>query len=301
VYDKQVVRRRRATLGVLVGLSIALLTASFGNGGGVVHGFQAAAQAVLAPIEEGASRAFQPIRDLVNWVGDTVDAKGEVDGMKKDLATTRRQLAQSQAAVRENQQLRGLANLHRRPDFPQGTNPVGARVIARSPTVWYSTIQIDVGSGEGVREDDPVTTGDGLVGKVTDVNGGTSTVTLITDSSSSVSAEIVPEGSNGVVQPAVGDPDDMELNFVQKGRDITVGQTVITSGFASGRLQSLFSRGIPIGRVTRVDANELELYQRVHMRPFADFRRMDVVQVLRNRGRTPEPNAATAAPGSGGP
>jgi rod shape-determining protein MreC len=301
VYDKQVVRRRRATLAVLVGLSIVLLTASFGNGGGVVHGFQAAAQAVLTPIEEGASRAFKPFRDLANWVGDTVHAKGKVDGMKKDLATTRQQLAQSQAAVRENQQLQALVNLQKRPDFPQGTDPIGARIIARSPTVWYSTVQIDVGKSDGVRLNDPVITGDGLVGKVTDVAGGTATVTLITDSSSAVSAEIVPEGSNGVVQPAVGNPDDMELNFVQKGRDVTVGQTVITSGFASGRLESLFPRGIPIGRVKRVDANELELYQRVHIQPFADFKRMDVVQVVRHRGRTPQPNPATAAPGSGGP
>jgi rod shape-determining protein MreC len=301
VYDKQVVRRRRAALGVLVGLSIVLLTASFGNGGGVLHGFQSAVQAVLSPVEQGASRAFKPFRDLANWVGDTVNAKGKVDGMKKDLATTRQQLAQSQAAVRENQQLQALVNLHRRADFPQGTDPIGARVIARSPTVWYSTVQIDVGRGDGVRVDDPVVTGDGLVGKVTDVTAGTATVTLITDASSSVSAEIVPEGSNGVVQPAVGDPTDMELNFVQKGRDITVGQTVITSGFASGRLESLFPRGIPIGRVRRVDANELELYQRVHIQPFADFRRMDVVQVLRHRGRTPVPNPGTAAPGSGGP
>jgi rod shape-determining protein MreC len=301
VYDKQVVRRRRTALGILVGLSIVLLTASFGNGSGILHGFQSAAQAVLSPIEQGASRAFKPFRDLANWVGDTVSAKGKVDSMKKDLAATRQQLAQAQTAVRENQQLQGLVNLHRRPDFPRGTGPVTARVIAINPSVWYSTVQIDVGRSDGVRVDDPVVTGDGLVGKVTDVNGGTSTVTLITDSSSSVSAEIVPEGSNGVVQPAVGDPNDMQLNFVQKGRDITVGQTVITSGFASGRLESLYPRGIPIGRVRKVDANELELYQRVHIQPFADFRRMDVVQVLRHHGRTPAPNPGTAAPGSGGP
>jgi rod shape-determining protein MreC len=288
-------------LGILVGLSIVLLTASFGNGGGVLHGFQSAAQAVLSPIEQGASRAFKPFRDLANWVGDTVSAKGKVDGMTKDLASTRQQLAQSQAAVRENQQLQALVNLHKRPDFPQGTDPVSARVIAMNPTVWYATVQIDVGRGDGVRMDDPVVTGDGLVGKITDVSGGTSTVTLITDSSSAVSAEIVPDGSNGVVQPAVGDPNDMELKFVQKGRNLTVGQTVLTSGFASGRLESLYPRGIPIGRVRKVDPNELELYQRVHIQPFADFRRMDVVQVLRHRGRTPVTNPTTAAPGSGGP
>src|SRR5205814_8609170 len=174
-------------------------------------------------------------------------------------------------------------------------------VIARSPTVWYSTVQLDVGRSDRVRKDDPVITGDGLVGKVTDTTGGTSTVTLITDSSSSVSSEIVPNGSNGVVQPAVGDPNDLQLNVVQKGQNITVGQTVVTSGFSSGSLESLYPRGIPIGRVKKVDTQELELYQRVHVQPFADFRRMDVVQVLRHRGRTPAPNPTTAAPGSGSP
>ena len=40
--------------------------------------------------------------------------------------------------------------------FPQGTQPVTARVIARSPTVWYSSIKIDKGSSDGVRVNQPV-------------------------------------------------------------------------------------------------------------------------------------------------
>ena len=47
------------------------------------------------------------------------------------------------------------------------------------------------------------------------------------------------------------------------------------------RASSRSSRaGIPIGRVTRVDSDERELYQRVHLRPFADLRELDVVEVL---------------------
>jgi cell shape-determining protein MreC len=42
----------------------------------------------------------------------------------------------------------------------------------------------------------------------------------------------------------------------------------------------VFPRGIPIGRVTRVDVAERELYQRVHLHPFADLRRLDLVEVL---------------------
>ena len=61
------------------------------------------------------------------------------------------------------------------------------------------------------------------------------------------------------------------------------GATVVTSGWRSSRLESLFPRGIPIGRVTRVDSDERELYQRVHLRPFADLRELDVVEVLTRR------------------
>ena len=106
MYDKQVVRRRRAALGVLVGLSIVLLTTSFGNGSGILHGFQSAAQAVLSPIEEGASRAFKPVRDLVNTVGGVFSASGENKKLKKigraDLLIACITLAQRATLVTRN-------------------------------------------------------------------------------------------------------------------------------------------------------------------------------------------------------
>ena len=185
--------------------------------------------------------------------------------------------------------------LQRQEGFPQGTRPVTARVIARSPTVWYSTVKIDKGSGDGVREDHPVIAAGGLVGKVTRVTGGTAEVTLITDGSSAVSAQVMPDGANGIVKPEVGEPDDLLLDFVQKGRRVTKGATVVTSGFTSSRVESRFPRGVPIGRVSRVDLDEVELYQRVHIRPFADLRRVDYVQVLTSRGR-PADTAAQLAP-----
>jgi rod shape-determining protein MreC len=284
VYDKKVIRRRRAVLAVLVGLSLILLTAYFGEpGGGVLHGIQRGAQQVLSPIEKGASTAAKPFRDLVNFVGDAFGAKGENKKLKKQLAQARVQLAAAQTAVRENEQLRAMVGLSRRAGFPQGTNPVTARVIARSPTDWYSAVQIDKGKNDGIRPDQPVITGDGLVGKVESVTSGTAQVTLVTDGSMAVSAEVMPVGANGTLRPAVGDPNDLQLDFVQKGRLIRRGQVVVTSGFRSGQLESLYPRGIPIGTVKAVSPNEIETYQRVHVQPYPDFRRMDYVQVLTAR------------------
>jgi rod shape-determining protein MreC len=285
VFDNKVVRRRRAALAVFVGLSLVLLTAWFGeSGGGVLHAFQRGAQAAFAPIETGADRALKPVRDLFGWVGDSFDAKSQNKQLKSEVQSLRSQLAEADTAKRDAAELRGIVGLGRQDGFPQGTSPVTARVIARSPTVWYSTVKIDRGSSDGVRVDQPVIASGGLAGKVTNVTGGTAEVTLITDASSAVSAQIVPDGASGIVQPEVGNPKKLLLDFVEKGKRVSAGTTVVTSGFRSSRVESLFPRGIPVGKVTNADLQEIELYQRVTIEPFADLRRLDYVQVLRKRG-----------------
>ena len=291
--DRKVIRRRRAALAVFVALSIAILTAYFGesSGGGFFHAFQRGAQEAFAPIETGASRALKPIRDLFGWAGDTVDAKDQNEELRKEVARLRSQLARSQTAERDVAQLKGLVGLQKEEGFPQGTEPITARVIARSPTVWYSKIKIDKGSSDGVKVDQPViaSSGDiedeagGLAGKVTAVTGGNAEVTLITDASVGVGAQVMPAGASGVVRPEVGDPRDLLLDFVEGGRRVTENTTVVTSGFKTSRGESLFPRGIPIGRVTQADLDEVEIYQRVHIRPFADLKQIDIVQVLTKR------------------
>jgi rod shape-determining protein MreC len=293
VYDRKAIRRRRAGLAVFLALSIAILTAYFGeSGGGFFHSLQRGAQEAFAPIETGASRALKPVRDLFGWVGDTVDAKDKNEALEREVDALRSELARTRTAQRDAQQLKGLVGLHKEDGFPQGTEPVTARVIARSPNVWYSSIKIDKGSSDGVELDQPVIaaasdesspTDGGLAGKITKVTDGTAEVTLITDASIGVGAQVMPAGAAGVVRPEVGDPRDLLLDLVHGGR-VTNNAIVVTSGFKTSVGESLFPRGIPIGRVTDVDLDEVEIYQRVHLRPFADLRRIDIVQVLTRRG-----------------
>jgi rod shape-determining protein MreC len=281
VYDKKVVRRRRAVLGVLVALSIALLTIYFGeSAAGGLHDFSRGAQAAFSPLEKGVSIAFKPIRNLANSTGDFFHAKKENKKLKKEVQQLRGQLASDQSAQRDAAQLRGLLNIPNKGTFAAGYTLVSARIIERSPTVWYAKWVINKGSSDGIRVNEPVIAAGGLAGRISSVTGGTAQVTLITDESSSVSAEVMPEGSAGLVEPEVGNPDDLLLNYVQKDANLKPGQTVLTSGFTSGRGDSLFPRSIPIGQVKRVDPSEVELYQRVHIKPYADFRRVDYVQVL---------------------
>ena len=297
MFDKKVVRRRRAALAVFVAISIGLLTAYFGESGdGLLHAFQRGAQGALAPIESGTSGALKPARDFFGWADDTFDAKDQNERLKAEVERLRSELAQAHTAQRDARQLRGLVGLHREPGFPSGTEPVTARVIARAPTVWYSSVKIDKGRDDGVRVDQPVTAAGGLAGKVTRVTGGTAEVRLITDASSAVTAQVVPAGASGIVKPEVGNPDDLLLDLIERGRRVTENTIVVTSGFTSSKVESLFPRGIPIGEVTEVDHDEVDLYQRVHIRPFADLRRIDIVQVLTRKGVAQE---TVALPGVG--
>jgi rod shape-determining protein MreC len=289
VYDKTV-RRRRAVLGLLVVLSIILLTGYFGeSAGGGLHSIQRGFVTVIAPIQDGAHTALKPFRDFFGWIGDTINAKGQRDSLRKQLATLRAQRIADAGGARQAAQLEALLGLDTRLKL-SAYHPVSANVIGRSPTVWYAQIEVDRGSADGVRTDQPVIDADGLVGKVTTVTPHASFVTLITDQKSGVSATDNETGAPGVVQPAVGNPNDLLMQFVPNANQVKVGQEVVTSGTISGRLDSLFPGGIPIGKITSVDPSNL--LQGVHIQPFANLRSVEFVQILMNAAGAPP--AATA-------
>ena len=281
MYDQsKVVRRRRAVLAVLVACSLILLTAYFGeSAGGGLHSVQRGFLEVVSPIQEGASRALKPVRDLFGWFDDTLHARKQRDDLRKQVAQWRATAINNAYDKRRLHDLEKQLSLDGRLGLDK-MGPVGARVITRSPTVWYSTITIDKGSSSGVEVDQPVLTGDGLVGTVSLVTGNSAVVRLITDQNSGVTAAIDSSAVTGIVQPAVGSPNDLRLEFIRHGDSVKEGQSVVTAGTTSDRIKSLFPPGIPIGRVTKVDAEEVDVYQRVHIRPFAQLRRIDTVQVL---------------------
>jgi rod shape-determining protein MreC len=286
VYDKKV-RRRRAVLAGLVALSLILLTAFVGErAGGPFHSIQRGVVAILSPIQEGASRALKPARDLVGWFGDSIHARGQRDKLESERNRLLKRVVGAEAARAENRQLRQLVGLDGEDNLAR-FKPVAARVIGRSPTVWYSTIEIDRGSSDGVRVDQPVVAGPGLIGRVSQVTGGSSVITLLTDHTSGVAAKVLDaRGDSGVVVPEIGNPDRLLIQTLPPRSPVQAGDNVVTAGTRSKRFPSLFPPNIPIGSITRVSADELTLSQQAHLKPVVDLRRIDFVQILTRRDET---------------
>ena len=272
MYDRKVIRRRRAVLGLLVAGSLILLTASFGDG---LRSVERGALEVFGPVQEGASQVLKPVRDAASWVGDTLDAKGENEDLRRERDELRRQLLAERGARAQNEQLRALLDMDKQVGL-QDQRPVTARVFSRSPTIWYSTVTVDKGSNDGVREGDPVIDGAGLVGRVRRVGPRDAQVVLITDSEVAVSARVNEGRASGIVRTAVGDPADLRLDYLGRNDVVKEGQSVVTSGSISERFRSRFPPDIPIGRIDRVDRDE----GTVHVRPFSDLRELELVQIL---------------------
>lgn len=281
MYRKQV-RRRRAVLALLIVGSFALLTLTYGSGS---NSLQRGVTAVFAPVSSVLDRALKPARDLINWVDETFDARGRNHQLEDELEAARKEAVGAKAALAENREYRELLGLGKSGAIPEGYEPVTGRVIGLSPTVWFSDVMIDVGSGDGVKPGDPVINGQGLIGKVTAVAGGTSKVTLISDHSSVVSVKVVPAGVLGILKPTVGEPNTLVLSFLNSDKNVHKGQAVVTAGWSTEEIESRFPPNIPVGEITKASVIVQEAQEKVNVRPYADLRNLGTVQVLTGGSR----------------
>ena len=183
----------------------------------------------------------------------------------------------------ENQRLKSLLDLQDKGTFPAGTDFVVARVIGKSPTRWEAWIQIDKGSADGLRVDQPVVgatplagetlAGKGLVGKVIEVTAHSAKVLLITDSESSVAAKIQGSRAEGIVEGSVSGR--LIMDYVDRDISVDPKLVIVTSGFGG-----VYPADIPIGIVANVGEEDVNIYKEIEVQPFVDFRVLEEVMVL---------------------
>ena len=263
-------------MGVLVVLSLALVTASFRTD--ELSGPQSAGAAVLRPFQVAAERVARPFRDAYGWSADLVHAKSELDEARRELAEARREAALYRGAFAENQQLQAQLDYRAPPGFPGDFDLVRTAVIAH-PTPFDQSIVIAAGSDSGIRVDAPVITTQGLVGRVTAVTSNEARVALLVDGSAGVSAEDVATGARGILRGRPGS-EVLDFDFVPKRDVVREGDQIKTAGSRRGELPSEYPQGILIGVVTAVSQSDIVLEKEIQIEPYVDFDEVDSVMVL---------------------
>lgn len=273
--------RRRLAVGCLVLLSLVLITMSFrSEEDGQLSGVQSAGATILRPFAVGFERLAQPFRDAYEWSDSLLTARSEADRLRAESRKLRQRAIQSEFALQENEYLRGLLDYIDGPRFPDDFQPIAAEVIARPARAFTQAIAIAAGSRNGVRVNDPVVTADGLVGLVTRVTPSTARVQLLTDQGAAVSAVDVRTRAEGIVRHARGTRETLVLDRVRKQDVIRRGDDVVTAGWRTGGLSSLYPKGIAIGEVSSVGQTDTDLFQQVQVDPYVDFGSLDAVLVL---------------------
>jgi rod shape-determining protein MreC len=274
-------------VGGLVLLSLILITFSFrASSSGALHGVESTGVTVLRPFEVAAERVARPFRDVYGYFRGLVHAKSENARLREQVNQLRQQALQGKFAQEQNKEFRAQLRFVDSPLFPQDYSPVNTRIISWSGE-FDQQVVIAAGSAQGIKQDTPIVTQDGLVGRVTDVTGNAAHVTLLTDESSAVPARDQKTGATGLVRHGEGEG-SLVLDYVQKETDVQRGDVIVTAGTQSKRYPSLFPGGIQIGVVTSVGQSDTALYKQIQITPFVDFSGLDAVTALITNKKTPK-------------
>jgi rod shape-determining protein MreC len=271
----------------LVVLSLILITISFREPtSGPLHGVQSAGATVLRPFEIAAERVARPFRDVYGYFSDLIHVKKENARLRAQVNTLRQQALLGESARAQNTQLRQQLNFMDSPLFPRDYTAVNTRIIGWR-NEFDERVVIAAGRDQGIRQETPVVTSDGLVGSVTQVTGGSALVTLLTDESSAVQVRDRESGAFGVLQHGQGEG-SLIVDGVTKDKRVSEGDVIVTAGTRSKQYPSLFPADIQVGYVVSVGQSDTALYKQIQIQPFVDFSSLDAVTALITKKRTPK-------------
>ena len=243
--------------------------------GSILNPLRTAVGYVLVPIQSGVNRVGGGLYNELSSVGKLKTALAENETLKTRVDELTEENTRLRSEQFELERLRSLYELDQ--EYMQ-YHKIGARIIAKDSSSWFSVFRIDKGSDDGIKEDMNVIAGGGLVGIVTDVGANYATVRSIIDDSSRVSAMAQQSGDSCIVAGDLQLFKDgrLKLSYMEKDDDIKDGDMIVTSNI-SGK----FLPGILVGYATdiTVDYND-NLTKSGYLIPAARFDRLQEVLVI---------------------
>ena len=239
-----------------------------------------------APLKEAAGLIIVPfeksIASIGQWMTDVQDSFREKEDLiqqNEELQTTVDTLTeQNNVLLQDQAELARLEQLYELDEEYTDYPKVAARIISKDPGNWYDTFMINRGSNDGIRVDNNVIAGKGLVGIVTEVGSNWATVRSIIDDSSNVSAMTVSTDDICVVEGELELIDEGKLRFSQlydREDKVSVGERIVTSNISDKYVEGLF-----IGYVSEVEQNSNNLTKTGTIVTPVDFQHLKNVLVI---------------------
>lgn len=240
--------------------------------------FKRAVAGVFRPLlglSDGASRQWDHLDLLTFSKGDLWEENRQ---LRKELQHARISLLQKRAMEQENQTLRQSLGW----ESQQPWQMIPARIQVADPFNWWRSLYIDCGSSDGVMENTPVLSPQGLVGKVEQVEAGRSLVRLVGDPHCRVAAMLEPAATAKPLRAAHGtimegpqsswNPRMVSFQHLPIDVRLDPGSQVVTSGMGGG-----FPKGIPVGRIVDSRPAESELFVEARVILGVDLNELEMV------------------------
>jgi rod shape-determining protein MreC len=261
----------RTRFAVLVLASVTLLTIGLRDVP-VVRNVREAASAVIGPVERAVDTVTAPVRNAWHGVTDYEDLQRENDELRA------RAEAAGAEGVRASDAERQLAELSASLDLPWAGNveTATARVVSGPRSNFSHAVQIDKGADDGVAVGMPVVTGAGLVGRVSQTTGGSSTVELLTDPDFRVGVRLSSTGDLGTAR-GQGRDDPLSVDSAINPRaQVPEGAGVVTSGVD----RSAYPPGIPVGTVASTRQGSGGLALDLDVDPLVDVDKLSYLTIM---------------------
>ncbi len=267
--------KKKGIAGVVITIIIIVLLVVFTNSNAnQVSYIEKICNVFVMPIQNGFTYLKNKMSGNDSFFADMDTLKSENEDLKKKNSELEQSLRELEIIKAENDTLKEYVNLK---DKYTDYTTVPADVINRDISNYSSTIIINVGSDDGIKEEMTVIADSGLVGHIISVTNNTAKVQTIVDTASAVTSKISTTEDTIVVQGTLEDKSTLRANFIPTDAVVLQGDTVETSGIGG-----IYPKGIHIGTITEVVNTNNITDRYAIVQTAVDFNKLNTVLVITN-------------------
>ena len=267
--------KKKGIVGIVITIIVIILLLVFTNSNvNQLTYIQDICNVFVMPIQNGFTYLKNKISGNDSFFADMDTLKEENEELKKKNSELEQSLREIEIIKAENDTLKEYVNLK---DKYKDFSTIPADVINRDISNYSSTIIINVGSDDGIKENMTVIADSGLVGHVISVTSNTAKVQTIVDTASAVTSTISTTKDTIVVQGSLDSKTTIRATFIPTDAVVLEGDSVETSGIGG-----IYQKGIHIGTIREVinTSNITDRYALVDVA--VDFNKLNTVLVITN-------------------